>query len=385
MLYSLTTAASSAELEARLTDLIYGSLLDQAHWQTFVSAIRDLYPNGHGTLFFHDKIKNRGMYAITAGIDHDWAADYQRRFSALNPWMENIAKRPIGLGAPAEHTVPRPELVKTGFYGDYLKPQEVITGVGMTVTEENGRLMALSVVGADVHDNDLRALSDLFTRLGPHMRRVIDLHRREGTDPLASARPLIDGLDIGIAVIDRHRRVLHASRRAQALLTSGRGIRLDVLQRLVIASGGAMDALAEFLGEDWRYRSTPKTASFHLEDRDRIPYRVTLIGGGRDAIASYFDGPRAFLIIEDLDRPLRVNPGLLKALYGLSSTEAKLLISLAKGMTLAQAATAREVSRETVRTQLKNACRKLGVSRQTDAVRLICRLGYSIAAPDDFQ
>lgn len=382
MLYSVAKPVGTAEFESHLIDLIYGSLLDQEHWQTFVSAIRGIYPNGHGTLFFHDKGTNRGMYAITSGFDRAWAADYQRRYSSLSPWMENISKRPLGLGAPAEYTVPRTKLLKSEFYQHYLKPQGLITGVGMTVTQEADKLLMLSVIGADVDENDRITLAGLFTRLGPHIRRVIGLHRRAGTDPLASVRPLIDSLDVGVAVVDQNRRILHASHQARTLLSSGRTIRLDARGRLVIDAESAMELLSSLLQNNWQRRSTPRTASFHLQDRDGIPYRLTLIGGGRDAVASYFDGPRAFLVVEDLNRPVRIGPELLRAFYGLSLAEAALLVSLADGMTPQQIAVAREVSHETIRSQLKSAYAKLGVARQVDAVRLVCRLGYSVVAPE---
>ena len=142
--------------------------------------------------------------------------------------------------------------------------------------------------------------------------------------------------------------------------------------------------LGALLADNWQQKASPRSASFHVQDRDGVPYRVTLIGGGRDAVASYFDGARAFVIVEDLNRPLRLGPEILRVIYGLSPAEGKLLLALAEGLTLAQISTRRGVSRETTRSQLKAACAKLGVSRQADAVRMICRLGYSFVAPAVF-
>nr|WP_250646644.1 helix-turn-helix transcriptional regulator [Pseudemcibacter aquimaris] len=61
----------------------------------------------------------------------------------------------------------------------------------------------------------------------------------------------------------------------------------------------------------------------------------------------------------------------LSSLYGLSKSEASILSGLVIGKTIEQIAETRRTKPSTVRTTLKNACRKLGVSRQQDIIRLV--------------
>jgi len=65
---------------------------------------------------------------------------------------------------------------------------------------------------------------------------------------------------------------------------------------------------------------------------------------------------------------------LLARLYGLSAAEAKVAIAIAKGTTLQGYADEHTLSIETVRSQVKAACRKLGVDRQIDLARMIVPL-----------
>lgn len=381
---SFAAHANPQEFESQLIDLIYGTLVDQARWQEVVARISAVFPNGHGTLLFHHRKQKKGMFAVTSGFDQGWVENYQRTFSAVNPWMENIGKRPIGLGAPAELTVPRNELLKTDFYNDFLRPQQIVTGVGVTIFREGDRLLALSVLGADGDDAAVKQLAEMFTRIAWHIRRVINLHRNEGINPLAAVGPLIEGMDVGVVIVGRGQRVLRASKLATGLLGVERAAHLDAKHRLVIHSPQAMEFLEACLAESWQPPSASRTAAFYLKDRDGIPFRITVIGTHRDLFPTYLDGPVAYVVIEDLSLPLRVTETSLQALYGLSFSEANLLIALANGATLSQISAHRGRAIETVRSQLKSACSKLGVSRQADAVRLVCRVGYGAIAPTVF-
>lgn len=86
------------------------------------------------------------------------------------------------------------------------------------------------------------------------------------------------------------------------------------------------------------------------------------------------------LIFGDLDGDGRLKARDLKALFPLSEAEAEVAILLARGLSVADIAGVRRVTRETVRGQLKNVFRKLDVNRQADLVRIVDRLSRSTGA-----
>lgn len=63
---------------------------------------------------------------------------------------------------------------------------------------------------------------------------------------------------------------------------------------------------------------------------------------------------------------------LLQAAYGLTAAEAGIALGLSQGLSIEQIAQERATSLWTVRTQLRSACAKLGVSRQAE---LVAKLG----------
>jgi len=80
------------------------------------------------------------------------------------------------------------------------------------------------------------------------------------------------------------------------------------------------------------------------------------------------------LIVTDLSAASRPPERQLAELFGLTAAEARLVASLAQGMTRADYADEAEVSALTVKTHLARAFAKLGVSRESELVRLVLSL-----------
>ncbi len=87
-----------------------------------------------------------------------------------------------------------------------------------------------------------------------------------------------------------------------------------------------------------------------------------------------FPGARLLLVLVDLDRKGAAAAEDLIRLFDLSAAEADVAVRLSAGDSLAEIATGRKVSRETVRVQLKSVLRKMDAGRQSDVVRVIDRL-----------
>ena len=85
-----------------------------------------------------------------------------------------------------------------------------------------------------------------------------------------------------------------------------------------------------------------------------------------------FDGAAALLIIaHNEEKSSAPNQQQLQRLFGLSPAEARVALAVAAGKTLKTIASDFEVSRETVRSQLKMALAKTGVKRQLDLAVLL--------------
>jgi DNA-binding CsgD family transcriptional regulator len=192
---------------------------------------------------------------------------------------------------------------------------------------------------------------DAVRRLLPHLRRALHL------------RHLVCG-----------------NAAAEQLLAVGDGVRLDrqTVTALIPSEAQQMaDAISRTTafaeGTSCRHSQTPGTMALQLTRRRGRPLGLVLMPlrplselrehGHRSA--------RVLAVFHDPDTILRLDPGLIAQLHGLTNTEALLASALAQGHSLAQFAAARGCSEQTARTHLKRVLDKTGTRRQSNLVRVL--------------
>jgi DNA-binding CsgD family transcriptional regulator len=82
----------------------------------------------------------------------------------------------------------------------------------------------------------------------------------------------------------------------------------------------------------------------------------------------------AIVFINDPEQKAALPSELLRMLFGLTSSEARLAISLLDGNSLSEAALLHEVGQETVRSQVKSIFQKTGTKRQEELMQLLVGL-----------
>ena len=95
---------------------------------------------------------------------------------------------------------------------------------------------------------------------------------------------------------------------------------------------------------------------------------VTPLPGGFSPLG---DEAPAVIFCSDPQASIALLSGRLETLYGMTPAEARLTEGLVSGQSLSEYADTRNVSINTVRSQLKAAAAKAGAKRQADLVRIV--------------
>jgi DNA-binding CsgD family transcriptional regulator len=361
--------------EQELTDLIYASLLGEATWQGFLDRLTQLLPGGRSTLFFHDANRNVGRYSLVSRIEDADVARYDDHFSKVNPWMAKAAVRPVDLGVVAELMLPRTELVRTEFYSDFLRPVGAESAVGVTVMRDSGCSFLLSVMTESAEPNANMAAAKTLGALAPHLRRAFN-HYRRGAVARAQegvVGSVLESLGIGVMIVGMGGFVRSVSPIAGNIIESDCGLRVSPVGRL-----RAADAQVSLLIDAMTDSScaSPRVAdALTSGTAGSGATRVTLIRVDRDRFEAYFEGPLVIVLLESAaPRATGPAPQLLAGKYRLTAAEDRVVNGLAAGLTVQQIADQSELSRETIRNQLKSVFSKVGVTRQVDLVRLAAQL-----------
>ncbi len=362
----------------RLTDLIYAAMLGEVPWQAFVDEIGQGLPGGRTTLFFHDPGRGSGRYLLTSNMDPGDVRAYNETYAPLNPWMPGAARRPVGLGVVAEQMLDPSVLRRSILYNDYLKPLDCHSATGITIERTDGRLFLLSVLTSRPDPEANLGHAQTLTAIGPHLRRAFR-HMRQHDQQGRSWQAAMDALGVGVVVIGPGGVARRVSELASELMGRSRSLTFDRRGRLQFTDGDLAGAVAAMLHRD----TPPARVHEQILIHDGCALRVIVVRIVADALSEALQGPTVLVLLDPLTgehngtRPdLRALSGLALH-YRLTPAETEVLQALASGLTLDQISRLRDVTRETVKAQVRSLFTKTGTRRQADLVRLVLTLRSS--------
>lgn len=367
--------------EAALFDIIekiYAAAADPDQWQAAVDAFCGQYADGRGTMLHHDLRLGHGSFPVTSSAwERNWVDAYNRYFASVNPWLRNLKKRPVGLATPAEFMLGRAELLKTEFYTDYMRPQGLSSGVGVTIHQDNDRFIAVSVIYPERTAQNESANVALLQRLAPHFRRALQVNHRLANTRVAGAasEAALDRLAVGFVMVDATGRVVFQNKAATEMLAANDGIGLDRMGTVTIQSAAENAWLRQAIAQaamvlDAAEGHTGPTMKLRRPS-GKQPYSilVTPLRPGDRGPGSA--GCCAAILITDADHSRLPPATALVNLFGVTNAEARLLRLLIAGCSIAHASKALGISPFTARTHVKNMFVKMNCTRQSDLIRTV--------------
>jgi len=377
-----SSSSGSGQQSVALVERIYEAALDSTRWVPFMEELGESLRASVGLLWMHDfsdgsaAFDNRGgnISAVT-GLDSGALDSYTDYYSARNVWLPHASKLPEGSITTSSALYPESSLKGTEFYADWLRGLNAFHAVGSAIVKQGTRDMKMSFIRPEragrYDDTELHLLRNLM----PHLRNAVVLHRElhRLRKLSVSAIAALEMVPIGVILLTRAGLLMHANRLAHELAT-GTGA-------LSFGTGGTLQCAR-----------TKGTATLQRLIQDAIhpgagsgpgcggTIRLTGSGGRElhllvsplpDGFSPLGDEAPAVIFCSDPQAPTALMSGRLESLYGMTPAEARLTEALVVGHSLSEYADTRNVTINTVRSQLKAAAAKAGAKRQADLVRIV--------------
>ncbi|HEV7735335.1 MAG TPA: helix-turn-helix transcriptional regulator [Candidatus Binatia bacterium] len=362
-----------------LLGVVYDAATDATGWERCLAALADALNCPAVGLFPMDPVS--ASTRITHNVGHDPAAlvQYDAHYGRpdVNAYASQITPAHLVPGAVlrAEDVCNDAALLRTEYWSDWLRPQDLGAGGFGILASPGGGLLILSVARARRIGRLESDEIGLLRAVLPHLQRAIEVQERlERLQADGEAAVVaLDHLPSGVILLDECGQPLLINRRARALLDAGDGLSVsrdglhgldgDTTARLRRMIGAAVDT--------GRGQAMDGGDALSLPRRDGTPplqVLVTPIGRHRYRIGAQFAAAAVF--VGDPARVIEPPPAVLRHLYGLTAAEASLAMLLVNGRSPEEAATELGVSIHTVRTQLKHVLGKTGARRQAELMRL---------------
>jgi DNA-binding CsgD family transcriptional regulator len=258
---------------------------------------------------------------------------------------------------------------KEAYFNDFLRPGRLKWG-GWIRFPVGGEPWLIAFQRTDAQGPFGREEMLRLSPLAQSLREVADLSATVGRSLLTG---VLDGLHLvqrPALALDRNGIVLGMNQGAETVFDSD--LRVSNA-RLFIRDGKARQAL-ELLtsGVDVRTRGRPNNVIVARRETKK-PVLMKLFPV-HDVARTPFLGAKYILTLTDLEIPLRPSIDLISDAFSLTQAEAKVASLVASGLSPEDIAAKFQVSRETVRNQIKAVFNKTGTHRQSELATLITRL-----------
>jgi DNA-binding CsgD family transcriptional regulator len=398
----MSAGSFSEEKISRLLGLLYEAGASPQRWPEFLNGVREAF-EAESAFFVLVDPEQRCDFSLTIGIDPARQRSYAEYFHR----NDEIYERVIGARGPHSDwsgsvfsNFSEAEFQSLEIYNDWLKPQgfyeQCAIALGGLEGGLDGGMAFLRRRGADRLSPEAVSLMSI---LGPHLTRALNLHRTitHLRQENAELRDSVEMLDLAIVSLDGKGRVLRLTTAAGAILEADDGLALD--RGCLRTSGSAEQArLAEMIGgaaasgrgrgaefaiqrdgavapQVRRTLWTPHPGGAMLVSRQppKRPLQVVVTPFCSSEIL-LDEHPAALVFISDPDAKPASRAAVLRALYGLTPTECRLIDYLVQGHEVASAADLMRITVETARFHLKTIFRKTGTGRQSHLIRLVLEL-----------
>jgi len=329
-----------------------------------------------GAFYLADPRRKSANLSTAVGYGMDFTelhAHYDRYYWRLDPFrLHPTHKVPV---AALSDIVSMPAFMKSEFYNDFLKQQDILHALNISLIVKGEYLGAValcrSASGSDFTWKDKAKASKLSAYLGTALSKSIAYERAKRLTRLLSAS-LQELEGAGVVLLDRDLNEVFSDERARAAISDLNDATGSPASRGTRANVALPEQLRSLCRRQQRRRCEDDSADgatcSAVLHSDRASYRVKL-----KIISGWlFDQEQQYLCVnihagDDPDFPLS-RAGAVA--LGLTRRETEIVQAVAKGLSNAQIAEDLFISCNTVKNHLKNIFAKLGVRSRAGLLAL---------------
>lgn len=287
-------------------------------------------------------------------------------------WLARARDKQLSRFVSDRELLSEEELSGSSPYRDLFASEHIQETIGTLIPLPQGEVVVFRLL----YDNRQPRLTlnerHSLERLRPHLERSIRLAAQLNMSRAQAAATTLEALNLPAAVFASDGRVLAVNPSLESLRP---GLTIARPSGLVTVADGVTQRLLD--------AALSKAIEGHGEREFALPLRVP---GRLPAVLHLLSIPHqshdifpvpAAVLVETAVGPLNAPPStFLQALFALTPAESRVTQGLAEGKTLEELASQLNVSRETLRTQLRSVFAKTGAKRQAELATILASASF---------
>ncbi|KAA9001377.1 hypothetical protein FJU30_09185 [Affinibrenneria salicis] len=346
-------------------------------WDDVLKRMAEIIPGTSLHSVHHDPFASKALTLNWHGVDDVIAEQYKRYYIGINPWAPVLAARPSGTIFASEREMPAYMFKNTEYYCDYhckLGQQTAWCGIKIDTGPRDNFFLCFNYShnASRILDSYcaqlLSAIRQPLLSVLTEEKRVNNIRQRVAAEAAIS----LSSTDASL-VVDEKMKLFEMNLRAEALISEGAFVRCR--QGVVSFRNNALN---DMLVEKVKILNASPLGSqqmfgvqFGLKSLIIKFTRVSNVLG-----RPLLNTP-ALILISITDASLRrgeLDMNLLKSLYGVTDTEAKLCHFLARGFGLIESAEMAGITYEHARQRIKIILGKTGTKNKIELISLLSQL-----------
>jgi DNA-binding CsgD family transcriptional regulator/PAS domain-containing protein len=363
------------ETFSKVVEAVYDCALDPNRWPNALSLLSELLQSQRLGLGVHNHINHRDDLAFQLGIENDdYWRQHQETYARISPLFVPLLMKPVGAVATQSTLVNDDEFFESRYYQEWVKPQGLHDMIAIKVLHTEQRQGFLSANRFAWQPRFGEREIRLLTLLSPHVCRAVTISDVLNLKTIRSEalEAALNALSSAVYLTDRHTRIVFMNHEAERQVKTSNALRIEN-NRLSAIDRAARAALTKAIDEASVDEAEMPDSGFTLalpevEQAGLVATILPLTRGERRNTGGAF--ATAAIFVQD---PVVVPPFPGEAfakLYGLTPSELRVLLAMAPGLSVKEAAEVLGIGETTAKTHLQHIYGKTGTSKQTELLHL---------------
>jgi DNA-binding CsgD family transcriptional regulator/PAS domain-containing protein len=371
----VTKSAKSSEVPletfSKVVEAIYDCALDPNRWQDTVRQMADVCRSQVCIMGVYDYKDARGELSYNFGQAEEYIRLHEGKYKGMNPLWSAAMMTPIGVVTTQAMLIDDHEFWETRFYQEWCKPQRYLDNINFKILQTEHRIGWWAAHRLEGRPRYGTGDIELVNLLVPHVCRAVRISDALNLKTIRSEalEATLNALTSGVYLADSLSRIIYMNQAAERQVETGNVLRIEN-SHIAPIDREARAALARAIAETMADEAATPTGGFTLalpsaRGAGLVATILPLFRGERRNLCGAFAAMAAIFVQDPVMVPPFPGEAFAK-LYALTPSELRVLLAMAPGLSVKEAAEVLGIGETTAKTHLQHIYDKTGTSKQTE-------------------